>query len=108
MDRNLWGLTLYLWSYMLQMSLSNCLNQLKPDLTNTIKGFIDSMLTFELEFKPYSLYKYPTKLIASGWHYLYRVRPFKYNPVDKKVQMYKKILLMVFFIVVLNCCCTLF
>jgi hypothetical protein len=62
------------------------------------------MLTFDLEFKPYSFYKYPTTLIASGWHYLYRVKPFRYNPVDKRVQMYQKILLLAVLAVVLNCC----
>lgn len=45
-----------------------------------IKGLINSMMTFELQFKPYSLYKLPASLIAIGWHYLYRVRPFEYKP----------------------------
>ncbi len=110
MDRNLWGLTLYLWSYMLQMALTNCKNELIPEEHAKIKGLIDSMLTFELDFKPYSLFKYPATFIASGWHYLYRVRPFRYKPAESngKLLLSQKILIVIFFIVVLNCCYALF
>lgn len=36
------------------------------------------MKSLTLKFKPYSFLKYPANILASGWHYLYRVRPFKY------------------------------
>lgn len=80
MDRNLWGITLYVWSYMLQMALTNLGTKLPSSDANSIKSFVNLMNCFDLTFRPYSPYKIPATIIASGWHYLYRVRPFRYDP----------------------------
>lgn len=40
---------------------------------------VDEMKRFDLFFKPNSIVKYPVTVIAKGWHYFYRVRPFTYN-----------------------------
>lgn len=80
MDRNLWGITLFIWSYMLQMALNNVKKQLEDSQINKLKEFINIMNCFELTFQPGSLYKIPVTFIASGWHYLYRIRPFRYYP----------------------------
>lgn len=41
------------------------------------------MKAFDLYFKPRSFYKIPVSIVASGWHYLYRVKPFTYDPYKK-------------------------
>jgi len=62
------------------------------------------MKTFELDFKPYSLYKYPASLIASGWHYMYRIKPFTYDPYEfkKLPNLTRNIFIIVLLIIALN------
>jgi hypothetical protein len=62
------------------------------------------MKTFELDFKPYSLYKYPVLLIASGWHYIYRIKPFTYDSHEfkKLPNLIRNIFIFVLFIIALN------
>jgi hypothetical protein len=105
MDRNLWGITLYLWSFLLQMSLNNVGSKLPTTEANQVKSFINKMNCFDLTFRPYSPYKIPASLIASGWHYLYRVRPFRYYPsyTNQSNHLLRNIFIFVLLVVIINC-----
>ena len=83
MDRHLWGLTLWIWSYMLQMAISQSYHSLSVECRLEILSLIQKMKGFKLTFKDYSLLKYPIQFVALSWHYWYRVKPFTYDKFTK-------------------------
>lgn len=90
MDRNLWGLTLWLWGYVLQMAHRNLIDQAQlggqvrqPWLT-TLEGEIRHIKVLQLSFKPWYWLKYPVLGAVSAWHSLYRVQPFTYQRVSER------------------------
>lgn len=101
MDRNLWGLTLWIWSYTLQMARRNLLehkpspSDLPPstqrDFLSTLDIEIEHVKKMEIEFKDWYVLKWPAIVGITIWHNLNRVRPFTY---ERKSERKAKIMLL--------------
>ena len=93
MDRNLWGLTLWIWSYSLQMARRDIVDTIEADLSQKaiIKMLghnINHAKLLEIDFKPYYILKWPLLGLLRGWHVLNRERPFNY---ERKLETRAKI-----------------
>ena len=85
MDRNLWGLTLWLWTYSLQMAKRNIVEQKgEKEVINRLKQLGDHARLMDVHFKPFYPLKYPALGAIKIWHTFNRVRPFTYQRKTQK------------------------
>lgn len=74
MQRPLWGVTLWIVSYFLQMAAHNLGGRDLSELNSTISF----LKTINVQFKPGFPLAMPLRWVVSGWHNAYRVKPFSY------------------------------
>jgi hypothetical protein len=86
MKRNLWGLTLWLWSYALQMACANFARDGEEKQVEEAREWIGQMESLEVKFKEGFLLKYPSLAIIKSWHYFNRIRPFHYSPTSFRIK----------------------
>jgi hypothetical protein len=80
MDRGLWGLTLFLWSYSLQMARRRLAEESRIDreTLEILNQEIEHTKMLQVKFRRGYLLRYPVQAVLQGWHQLNRVRPFTY------------------------------
>lgn len=97
LERNLWGLTLWLWGFMMQMAHRNLRDSadagLQAENLQSLRREIDHLKKLELTFVPWYWLKYPVLGAVKAWHWVYRVQPFSYQrPGEKRAKVWLCIL----------------
>lgn len=93
MKRDLWGLTLWIVGYILQMAEQNIkksphrFTNDDEQIISNVDSLMHSLRELDIRFDRKYILGYPLTWMAKNWHYYYRINPFTYAQPQWKLNL---------------------